>query len=113
MKNGVIFYEEQIDICRKYFTAEQFGRLMMALFAVDAGEEPEVDDDIRIAYEFLALQRRIDREKYEAKCAKNRENGKLGGRPKKVDSEEEKNPEKPNGFFQNPNKNKNKNRQSA
>ena len=98
-----IFYQEQIEICKRHFTPEQFGRLMYALFEVEEGNDPEVDDDIAVAFDFMALQKRLDREKYEKKCETNRKNGKLGGRPKK-------NPPKPNGFFENPNDNDNKNK---
>ena len=96
-----IFYQEQVDICKRHFTPEQFGRLMLALFEVEDGNDPEVDDDIAIAFEFMALQKKLDRKKYEEKCRKNRENGKKGGRPPK--------PKKANGFFQNPNDNDNEN----
>ena len=99
-----IFYQEQVDICKKHFNPEQFGRLMLALFEVEDGNVPEVDDDIAIAFEFMSLQKRIDRKKYEKKCETNRKNGAKGGRPKK-----DKNPPKPNGFFENPNDNDNDN----
>lgn len=97
-RDTTVFYQNQIEICKKYFNAEQFGRLMMALFEVEDGNSPEVADDIAIAFEFMSLQKRIDREKYEEKCRKNRENGKLGGRPKKGEK-----PKKANGSFKNPN----------
>ena len=96
-----IFYQEQVNICKKHFTPEQFGRLMLALFEVEEGNDPQVDEDISIAFEFMSLQKRIDRQKYEEKCRKNRENGKKGGRPPK--------PKKANGFFENPNDNENMN----
>ena len=96
-KDSTIFYQDQIDICKKHFTPEQFGRLMLALFEVEDGKDPEVDEDIAIAFEFMALQKRIDRKKYEKKCETNRKNGAKGGRPKK-----DKNPQKPNGFFSKP-----------
>lgn len=98
-KNTTVFYQNQIDICKRHFSAEQFGRLMYALFEFENGNEPQVDDDIAIAFEFMSLQKRIDREKYEEKCRKNRENGKLGGRPRKGEEK----PKKANGFFKNPN----------
>jgi len=98
-KDSVVFYQGQIEICRKYFSAEQFGRLMGALFSFNNGEDPEVDDDIAIAFEFMTLQMKIDRKKYDETCKKNRENGKKGGRPKK----DEEKPKKANGFFENPN----------
>ena len=105
-KDSVIFYQSQVDKCRKHLNTEQFGRLMLALFDFDRGEDPEVDDDIALAFEFMSLQIGIDREKYERKCRTNRENGKLGGRPKKNQGE---NPTKPNGFSENPNDNENVN----
>ena len=101
-KDSIIFYHRQIDKCRRHLNHEQFGRLMEALFDFDKGEDPEVDDDISIAFDLLSLQNEIDRDKYERKCATNRKNGALGGRPKK-------NPTKPNGFFKNPNENENDN----
>lgn len=101
-KDSVIFYQSQTEICKRHLTAEQFGRLMYALFAFSEGEDPEVEEDIALAFEFMSLQQSIDREKYEKKCETNRKNGKLGGRPKK-------NPPKPNGFFKNPNENDNEN----
>ena len=100
-KSSTIFYNDQVKICKKYLTLEQFGRLMIALFEIDEGKEPDVDADILMPFEFMALQKRLDAEKYEKKCAKNRENGRKGGRPK--------NPPKPNGFFENPNDNDNDN----
>jgi hypothetical protein len=95
-KNTVIFYQNQIKICKKHMTSEQFGRLMSALFELDEGGNPEVDDDIALAFEFMSVQQQVDREKYEKRCAANRKNGKKGGRPKK-------NPQNPNGFLENPN----------
>lgn len=100
-RDSVIFYHSQVNKCRKHMTSDQFGRLMLALFDFDEGLEPQVDDDIALAFELLSLQNEIDRKKYEEKCQKNRENGKKGGRPKK--------PSKANGFFENPNDNEKKN----
>jgi hypothetical protein len=101
-KDSVIFYQRQIDICKANLTPEQFGRLMYALFAFSEGEDPEVDDDIALAFGFMSLQQQIDREKYDKIVERNRKNGAKGGRPKK-------NPENPNGFFENPNDNVNDN----
>ena len=98
-RDTTIFYQNQINICKKYLNAEQFGRLMFALFEFGQGEDPEVGDDIALAFAFMSLQQKLDREKYEEKCRKNRENGKKGGRPPK--------PKKANGFFENPNDNDN------
>ena len=104
-KDSVIFYQSQIKICKKHMDPEQFGRLMYALFEFDEGNDPEVDDDIVMAFEFMTLQAKIDREKYEEKCRKNRENGMKGGRPKKGEEK----PKKANGFSENPNENENEN----
>jgi len=98
-RDTTIFYQNQINICKKYLNAEQFGRLMFALFEFGEGDDPEVEDDIALAFAFMSLQQKLDREKYEEKCRKNRENGKKGGRPPK--------PKKANGFFENPNDNDN------
>ena len=103
-KDSVIFYQRQIKICKKYLTNEQFGRLMMALFALDDGEDPDVDDDIALAFEFMSLQQRIDKDKYEKICEKNRENAKKGGAPK-GNQNARKQPKQPNGFQNNPNDN--------
>ena len=81
-KDSTIFYQGQVDICRRHLDAEQFGRLMGALFDLAGDGEPEVDDDIALAFEFMALQQNIDRAKYERICEKNRLNAKKGGAPK-------------------------------
>lgn len=97
-RDTVIFYQNQIRICKKHLTADQFGRLMSALFALDDGEDPEVDEDIALAFDFMSLQQKLDKEKYDKIVERNRKNGAKGGRPKK-----DKNPNNPNGFFKNPN----------
>ena len=73
------------------------------MFALIKGTEPDFGDDkmLAMAFAFIALQKDMDDKKYEEKCKKNRENGKKGGRPKKVEEK----PKKPNGFFENPNDN--------
>lgn len=107
-KDSVIFYQGQVNICKKHLTTEQFGRLMAALFDLDAGLDPDVDDDIALAFEFMSLQQKIDREKYEKICEKNRENGKKGGAPK-GNKNASKQPKQANGFQNNPNDNDNDN----
>lgn len=107
-KESTIIYQKQVDICKRHLLPEQFGRLMYALFE----DNPEVDEDIAIAYEFMKLQKNVNDTKYEQKCERNRINGMKGGRPKAenpknrtVISKTERLSEKPNGFFQNPNDN--------
>ena len=106
--DATIFYQEQVDICKRHFNPEQFGRLMLALFEVEEGNDPEVDDDIAIAFEFMYLQQRIDRKKYEEKCRVNRENAKKGGAPK-GNQNARKQPKQPNAKKNNPNDNENMN----
>lgn len=101
-KDSVIFYQRQIKICKQFLSMEQFGRLMEALFDLDDGGEPQIEDDkmVAMAFAFMSLQQQIDKEKYDKIVERNRKNGAKGGRPKK-------NPENPNGFFKNPNDNDN------
>lgn len=108
-RDSVIFYHSQVNKCRKHMTSDQFGRLMEALFDFDEGLDPNVDDDIALAFELLALQNEIDRKKYDEKCRKNRENGKKGGAPKGNQNARKNNPKQPNGFQNNPNDNEKKN----
>ena len=81
-KDSIILYQKQTDKCRKFMNAEQFGRLMIALLDFAKGEDPEIDDDIAMAFEFMSLQHEIDREKYERICEQNRKNALKGGAPK-------------------------------
>ena len=114
-KDSTIFYQGQVDICRRHFSAEQFGRLMSALFDFASGGDPEVGDDIVIAFEFMALQQGIDKAKYERICEKNRLNAKKGGAPKgnqnaRKTTQNNRSVEKqPNAKKNNPNENENDN----
>ena len=114
-KDSTIFYQGQVDICRRHLDAEQFGRLMGALFDLAGDGEPEVDDDIALAFEFMALQQNIDRAKYERICEKNRLNAKKGGAPKgnqnaRKTTQNNRSVEKqPNAKKNNPNDNDNEN----
>ena len=103
-KDSIILYQKQTDKCRKYMTADQFGRLMCALLDFAKGEEPEIDDDIALAFEFMSLQQEIDREKYERICEQNRINGRKGGAPK-GNQNARKQPKQPNVDKNNPNDN--------
>lgn len=78
-KESTIIYQNQVDICKRHMTPEQFGRLMFALF--DSNSNPDVDGDIAIAYEFMHLQKQIDSDKYAKRCEQNRINGAKGGAP--------------------------------
>lgn len=74
------------------------------------------DRSAELAWGFIVRQLDADRQKYDERCRKNRENGNRGGRPLKnqsvkVETFENRNKpngfsenrKKPNGFFQNPN----------
>lgn len=75
----------------KYLTDEQLGRLFRTIFEYQINGNLEIDEDIRMAFEFFKNQFRIDNEKWQKKIEANRENGKKGGRPKKT-QEKPKNP---------------------
>lgn len=84
-------YEEQFNL----LTDAEIGQLMRAIIKYEkTKEEPKLDGMLKMAFSFIKTQLDRDREKYEAKCEKNRENAKKGGRPKKNQTDNE----KPNGF---------------
>lgn len=112
-------YKEQIDM----LSDEQAGILLKAIFCYSAGEElPPMDALTRMAFSFIrsALDRTDD--KYQRRITANRENGRLGGRPRKeTEAEEPQNEtvddvektqekpkktqtktQKPTGYFENP-----------
>lgn len=73
-------YEEQFNL----LTDEQIGQLMRAIIKYEKTREiPQLDGVIKMAFSFIKTQLDRDREKYEARCEKNRENAKKGGRPRK------------------------------
>ena len=123
MKDSFIIfteYKEQFEM----LTDEQAGVLIKAIFCYTTDEAlPSMDPITKMAFSFIraALDRSDD--KYQKKVEANKENGKLGGRPRKgaeekTQTEPEKNPknpknptviwvseektQKPNGFFKNP-----------
>lgn len=73
-------YEEQFNL----LTDEQIGQLMRAIIKYEKTKEiPQLDGMLKMAFSFIKTQLDRDREKYNKKCEKNRENAKKGGRPKK------------------------------
>lgn len=73
---------------------EEAGKLIKAIFEFeDTGQFSRLDKSLQIA--FIPIKNALNRnkEKYENVCERNRENGRLGGRPKKS--------ENPSGFFEN------------
>ena len=83
MKDSFIIfteYKEQFDM----LTDEQAGVLIKAIFCYTTdGKLPEMDSITKMAFSFIraALDRSDD--KYQKKIEANKENGKLGGRPRK------------------------------
>lgn len=86
-------------------TDEQCGKLLKAMCRyVDTGEVENFHDKmVSFAFSFLKGQIDRDAEKYEEMCAKNAENGKKGGRPRKSERFSEK-PKKSEWFFSKPTK---------
>lgn len=86
---------------------QQRGHLLTAIYAHAMGQElPPMDGITAMAFSFIRAQLDRDAEAYAEKCKTNRLNGAKGGRPRKnqnADGSNE-NPEKPNGFFENPGK---------
>lgn len=102
MKNSFLMSLEHKPIFDRLTTARK-GLLIEAIYAYEATEvEPEFTDEV-VEMAFLAIKSWLDknREAYEEKCATNRENGKLGGRPKKEPNGSNENPKKPNGLSEN------------
>lgn len=87
-------YEEQFNL----LTDEQIGQLMRAIIKYEKTREiPQLNGIVKMAFSFIKTQLDRDREKYEARCEKNRENAKKGGRPRK----KQKDNLKANGFKEN------------
>jgi len=88
---------------------EEAGQLLknMCNYALDHSliETTDIVETICEIVVFKTIE--INKNKYVEKCKVNSENGKLGGRPK---GSKNKNPEKPNGLFENPEKPKDKNK---
>ena len=80
-------YEEHF----KLMTDEQLGQLLREIMEYEKTRQvPQLDGMVKMAFSFIKAQLDRDREKYEEKCAKNKENGKRGGRPKKNQTDIEK-----------------------
>ena len=80
-KDSVIFYKSHYLVV-KDFSNEQLGRLYRALFEKQLGNEVVLENDIKIAFNFINNQMLVDEKKYKEKSEKLSENGKKGGAPK-------------------------------
>ena len=116
-KDSLIFYLSQYEAI-KTLNNEQLGRLFRALFekqlqnnSKTTEKEVVLEDDIKIAFNFINNQLVIDKNKYTKKCETNRNNGKKGGAPlgNKNALKQPKQPKQPNGLKNNPNDNENDN----
>ena len=113
LKKSFLIYADWEQNCMR-LSDEQRGKLFAAVMAYGIREEDlsdELDDVTAMCFSFMKSQIKRDAEKYEAVAAKNAENGKKGGRPKKSGrGEENKKSEKPGesekseGFFEKPKK---------
>lgn len=61
MRDSVIFYIPHYEIV-KQMDNEHLGKLYRALFEEASGNEPEIDDDIKIAFGFIKNQMVLDKE---------------------------------------------------
>lgn len=96
-------YKQHIDL----LSDEEKGKLFSALFDyIETGEAPLLPPMATMAFSFMKLQLDRDWEKYMIAVETRRENGKLGGRPKKQKVVEEtfEEPDKPNGYLEEPKK---------
>lgn len=79
-------YEEQFRL----LSDEQIGQLMRAIIKYEKTRElPKLEGMLKMAFSFIKTQLDRDREKYESKCEKNKQNGKMGGRPKKEEKQKD------------------------
>lgn len=86
-KDSFVLYVDSLEILDS-LSEKQCGQLFKAIRDYAKGNEPKnIDPVVEIA--FIPIRNYMDRnaKKYEAKCERARENGRLGGRPKKVDVE--------------------------
>ena len=73
-------YKEQFEL----LTDAELGQLLRAIMLYEeTGEIAELSGMLKMAFSFIKTQLDKDRQKYEEKCEKNRENAKKGGRHKK------------------------------
>lgn len=77
-KDGFIMYKGFWKPISR-LTDEQLGRLFRAIYAFQLGLDPDVAEDIEVAYGFFENQFMLDNEKWSAKCEARREAGRKGG----------------------------------
>ena len=75
----------------KHLSDDDLGKLFRAIFQYQISNGVEVEDNIKIPFEFFKNQFNLDNEKWLKRAQSSRENGSLGGRPSE--------PRKPSGLF--------------
>jgi hypothetical protein len=74
----------------KHLSDDDLGKLFRAIFQYQISNGVEVEDNIKIPFEFFKNQFVLDHEKWLKRAQSSRENGSLGGRPQE--------PRKPSGL---------------
>ena len=80
-KDSIIFYFSHYNIIKK-LNNEQLGRLFIALFEKQIGNEVVLENDIEMAFDFINNQLLVDKEKYNKISLKRSIAGQQGGAPK-------------------------------
>ncbi len=86
MKKSFILYqdyEQHIDL----LTDEQAGKLLKAIFKFNAGNVPELDPVVQMAFSFIKSNLERDNGKYASIIERNKNNGLKGGRPKILETQ--------------------------
>lgn len=88
MKDNFLLKKSQQEIFNE-LSNEEAGKLIKGIFQYANTGESGLDGYLKII--FIPIKTEIDKneKRYEEVCKKNRENGKLGGRPKKNETEKE------------------------
>ena len=84
MRDSFVLYTKIKEVLEA-LTMEQRGLLFTAIMDYEcSGQMPQIDD-VCVKLAFIPVKHDLDatNASYDNRCAKNRENGKLGGRPKK------------------------------
>ena len=102
MRDSLLLFTAYQEKFRR-LSDSQFGRLIRDLMAYQSdGILPEYEDlSLSMAFDVMRADVDAVNERYEAKCAKLRENGTKGGRPKTKTEENQMVVEKPNGYSEN------------
>jgi len=80
-KDSFVFYISQYEAIKE-LENEQLGRLFRAIFEKQLEKEVVLENDIKIAFNFINNQMVVDNEKYLKKCETLKNNAKKGGAPK-------------------------------